>query len=514
VLSAGDLLAARYRLVHPVPAVPAAPERPAVLWLARDEVLARPVAVKLLAAAGPTAAALTGPFLDAAGAAGSLDAPVLARVYDAAVEQRTTPSGEVVDVAYVISEWVDGTPLATVLAEDGPLEPADAVALTTTVAEALTAAHARGLVHGRVHPGNLLVTGPGTARLTDLGVSAALPDGRVAAERDDDPPPEGADVRDLAAVLYALLTARWPQSATPQPSGGVPAGPTAREGTDQRGRLISPRQVRAGVPRALDAVVVRALDPVAARTPPPLTTAAGLSDALELAVTGEGAARAGSRRTTARPGRAGGAAAALRRRLPVLAVLLLLVGVGVGAYGAGREIGTVVTPPGAQVGQPTPQASAAGAPAVPIDLAGVPVRDVDPQGDGAERPGSVANATDGDPATAWTTERYATEAFGGLKEGVGLLVDLGAPTAVSRVEVALTAPGARVELRGATTASEDPDAYRLRATGEADGDVLALEPPDGTTDRYYLVWITRLAPDGDRFAAGVRELAFTGSAPR
>ena len=59
-----------------------------------------------LVATGPDAAARTGPFLDAAAAAGAVDSPVLARVYDAAVEQRADA-----DVAYVIREWVDGTPL-------------------------------------------------------------------------------------------------------------------------------------------------------------------------------------------------------------------------------------------------------------------------------------------------------------------------------------------------------------------------------------------------------------------
>ena len=58
-----------------------------------------------------------------------------------------------------------------------------------------------------------------------------------------------------------------------------------------------------------------------------------------------------------------------------------------------------------------------------------------PPGDGAERPGTVPGAVDDDPATAWETERYDSAALGGLKAGVGLLVDLGAPTQVDRVEL-------------------------------------------------------------------------------
>lgn len=173
-LAAGDLLAARYRLVEPrTGSTPGAQPR---LWLAHDEVLARPVAAKVLVASGPGAAALTGPFLDAAAAAGAVDAPVLARVYDAAVEQRDDA-----DVAYVIREWVDGTPLPEVLARDGAYDPGTAVALATALLEGLAVPHAAGLAHGRVHPGNVLLDRAGALRLTDLGIAAALPDGQVAA---------------------------------------------------------------------------------------------------------------------------------------------------------------------------------------------------------------------------------------------------------------------------------------------------------------------------------------------
>lgn len=504
VLTPGDTLAARYRLVRPVPATSAV-ERSAQLWLASDEVLARPVAAKVLPATGSDRGVATSSFLDAAGRAGAVSSPVLARVYDAAVEQRTDGSGEPVDVAYVISEWVDGTPLAELLERDGPYEPAQAVALTTALAEAVSTAHARGLVHGRLHPGNVLLTGTGAVRLTDLAVAAALPDGRVAAERANDPGPAEADVRDLAALLYALLTARWPAAATPQPSAGLRGAPSLREGSDGRGTLISPRQVRAGVPRALDAVVARALDPVACRQPPALTTPEALSDACEAAVRPESHVRQTSSRT-----RATGLPAGLRRRLPLLALLAALTVIGASSFSLGRTIGTVVTPAdeAAALASPTPSAPAA-AP-VPIDLTGVAVRDFDPDGDGEELPGSVANAHDGDLSTAWTTERYDSADLGGLKDGVGLLVDLGRPTAVSRVELALSAPGVTAELRSAAQAAETSDAYTVLTRATAEGDRLVLVPPSPTPQRYHLVWITGLAPDDGRFSAGVEELLFTG----
>ena len=90
---------------------------------------------------------------------------------------------------------------------------------------------------------------------------------------------------------------------------------------------------------------------------------------------------------------------------------------------AGRSLGTLPAPPG----QAVPSGPAAPAPAgpavAPVDLTGVSVRDFDPAGDGQERPGSVANAHDGDPSTAWETERYDSAAFDRL----------GTPTEASRV---------------------------------------------------------------------------------
>lgn len=499
-LSAGDLLAARYRLVEPRPA--ATPGASPRLWLAHDEVLARSVAVKVLVATGPGAATLTGPFLDAAGAAGAVDSPVLARVYDAAVEQRDDA-----DVAYVIREWVDGTPLPEVLARDGALDPRSAVALATALLEGLAVPHATGLAHGRVHPGNVLLDRSGALRLTDLAVAAALPDGRVAAERAGDPGPVEADVRDAAAVLYALLTARWPDAATPQPSAGVPGAPALRERPRARGRLISPRQVRAGVPTALDSAVVRALDAVGRAEEPELRTADALLDVLDGLVRADRPARAASSRRTAQPRRL---PAGLRRHAGVLGVAVLLVGIGVTAYTAGRNLGTLRAP----AGQAVPSGPGASAPtgpaAAPLDLTGVSVRDFDPDGDGQEQPGSVANAHDGDPSTAWETERYASAAFGGLKQGVGLLVDLGAPTDVARVEVGLTRPGVTAELRAANAPGDDAGAYRVLASARADGDRLVLVPPQGTSARYLLVWLTGLAPDDGRFSAGVTDLAVTG----
>lgn len=510
-LAAGDLLAHRYRLVRPVEAATPGEAGPAVLWLARDEVLARPVAVKVLAAGGRRRASASEVFLEAAAASGAVSHPVLARVYDAALEERPAersgrPAGDI-DAAYVISEWVEGQTLAAALA-DGAWEPEQACALVTEVADALAAAHAVGLVHGRLHPGNVLIPDGGGVKLTDLAVSAALPDRAVPAARSTDREGPPADVRDLAAILYALLTARWPASATPQPSGGLAPAPAGRDGPS-RGRLTSPGQVRAGVPRALDDVVVRALDPVRARSSPDLTTAAGLCDALDRATRPEPPPRSAPLRSA--PTRTVAAIPAIppevRRWIPLVGVLVLLLAIGITSYSVGRSIGVIPTAAAPSVSPPP------GAPpgAMPIDLTAVPVSDFDPPpGDGRERPGSVPNAHDGDVTTVWETERYESDTFGGIKDGVGLLIDLGAPRPVSGVEVVLAAPGTIVELRAADIRAEQAGGYRVLASGRSESGPLALTPPPGTRARYYLLWITGLPQVDGRFSAGVTEIRFLG----
>ena len=469
----GDVLARRYRLQRPLPAPAGAAS---VLWQAHDEVLARPVAVKLLPARDRRASA----FLEAATRVGVVQARPLTRVYDAAVEPRSSrPS-----LAYVIREWVEGRDLTALLA-DGPLEPAEAVDLAVQGAEALVELHAAGAVHGALHPGNALVTADGRLRLTDTGVAAALHDGS---------PGPADDVRALGALLYALLTARWPGDTLDQPARGLSWAPSSEHG------VFSPRQVRAGLSRALDALVVGTLHPGRPGGPAPLTDAPALLAALEaVARDVHRDAPPGAPRD---PGR-------LRRSAPWAAVGAVLLLVGIVAYSLGLSVGEV--PPVDDGLSATPSATAPVAPGAPgpIDLTGVPVRDFDPYGrPPQEQPDQVVNAHDGEPSTAWATDLYRTDRFGGLKPGVGLLVDLSVPTALSEVDVDLTRAGAELQLRAADAVGTDESSLPVVARDASGQRVARLAVPAGTTARYWLVWITRLPPDSGQFRAGIKELRF------
>jgi hypothetical protein len=136
----------------------------------------------------------------------------------------------------------------------------------------------------------------------------------------------------------------------------------------------------------------------------------------------------------------------------------------------------------------------------------------DPQGDGEEDDSGADLAHDGDPSTAWLTDRYATANLGGLKQGVGLVVRLARPVTVRtvRLDFGVAGTSARVYVgssRGSLLGT--PPVARLsgagkRATVTASGD---------RSGRLVLVWLTRLPPaaSGGGYRGTIAEVAVTGS---
>jgi hypothetical protein len=484
-LQVGDLLAGSYQLLDPV-----ATDGPAVLWGARDEVLARDVAVRVLPTPNRATRAQVAPFLTAAARAGAVSHPALVRVYDAAEEpgpRRGT------DVAYLIREWVDGEPLDEHLARVGELAAPAAADLLRQLADALTAAHKAGLPHGRVHPGNVLVTPRGRVRVTDAAVAAAVHGDDVPDPLDDDA--VWRDTRDAAAVLYALLTTRWPTSSTPQPGGTLAPAPVSQ------GHTVGAHQVRAGGSRQLDHVVLRALDPRQVPMLPALRTPQALADATDH----EAEAARRERQAAAAPREPGW----VRRHMGWLMAAGLVLALGVLGWFAGIAVGTLERRPDAVdalVASPAPGPSGA-SPAPALDLRRAPIHDFDPLGDKQESPDQVRNAVDLDPTTAWVTQRYRTAQFSGLKDGVGLLVDLGSPRDLHRVRVAFTAAGAHVELRVTNVAPTTLEGTRSVATDDSGNQVANLAPSTTTRARFVLIWITELPKSDEGFRVGISEVA-------
>ena len=133
--------------------------------LARDQLLDRPVAVKVLFpqyAADPT---FVERFRREAQAAANLNHPSVVSVYD---------WGKHEDTYFIVMEYVEGRSLADVLASEKRLHPDRAAEVANDVASALGFAHTNGTVHRDVKPGNIMITATGQVKVTDFGIARAF----------------------------------------------------------------------------------------------------------------------------------------------------------------------------------------------------------------------------------------------------------------------------------------------------------------------------------------------------
>jgi eukaryotic-like serine/threonine-protein kinase len=165
----GHLIAGRYRLLEHVGS-----GSMGIVWRARDERLDRTVAIKqLLVRPGRTEEQA-----DQARRRAMREARIAARlqhhnavvVYDVA-EHDGDPC--------LVLEYLPSRSLSQVITERGSLPPKEAAAIGAEVAVALAAAHAAGIVHRDIKPGNVLIADSGTAKITDFGIARAIDDGTV-----------------------------------------------------------------------------------------------------------------------------------------------------------------------------------------------------------------------------------------------------------------------------------------------------------------------------------------------
>jgi eukaryotic-like serine/threonine-protein kinase len=160
VPSAAVVIADRYRLESRI-----AGGGMGEVWRAVDQVLGRPVAVKLLRGEYAGHAETLTRFAAEARHAASVSHPGIAHTYDYGETGRQ-------GLPYLVMELVDGPSLAGILA-GGPLDPAQTMEVVSQAAAGLAAAHGAGLVHRDVKPANLLVSPDGTVKITDFGIAHA-----------------------------------------------------------------------------------------------------------------------------------------------------------------------------------------------------------------------------------------------------------------------------------------------------------------------------------------------------
>ncbi|CAI9403849.1 protein kinase family protein [Aestuariimicrobium sp. T2.26MG-19.2B] len=538
-----QMIADRYRLEEEL-----TQRHQTLTWRAFDTKLSRAVLVHAIAATDPRRHAV----LEAARRSAIATDSRFLRVLDAV-------SDDAQDGTYIICEYVPGESLERLLAQ-GPLSVLEAAWVVRELADALTPMHAAGLFHGMLTPDTVLVTATGSVKIVGFLIDAALaPDGHPTAAWSDR---EEADVRALGQLLYACLVTRWPtMDESDRTWWGLRAAPFDAKG------WLTPRQVRAGVSPALDQVCDQILHERPRLGGAPLRSAAQVDQALSRVLgTAEASAdlehrvrhpqaRSGIDDTlsdltgTGRvPVAAVGAAPTPRsadtpdeleagpstRLLPAhdgvhgpdhprtrpstsrpwLRVLLVLVLVSVVVGLVAVALHRTGKPGAGPVTTPSPSAART----LPISK----VDDFDPTTDGGndeENPNQVALAWDGKPTTAWTTLTYrGNPKLGGLKPGVGLVVDLGQSVTVGSVRVTLQGSPTAIAVmvpQGNAASVTEPDMSSVKkwrqvaVNGEA-GTSVTLSPSKPVTTRFVLVYLTSLPKvDAGRYRAGISELQVT-----
>ena len=193
-----------------------------VVYRATDLALERPVALKLVAPELAADPRFRERFLRESRLAASMEHPHILPVYAA---------GEADGTLYLAMRLVEGEDLKTLLEREGTLEPALAVGLVTQIAGALDAAHAKGLVHRDVKPGNVLISSSGECYLCDFGLTKPMAAERSLTESgqflgtlDYVAPEQIRASRSTAAPTStrwaACSTSAWPAGL---PSPGAPA---------------------------------------------------------------------------------------------------------------------------------------------------------------------------------------------------------------------------------------------------------------------------------------------------
>jgi eukaryotic-like serine/threonine-protein kinase len=226
------------------------------VYLARDRVLGRDVALKVLRRQYAGDEEFAERFKREAMSAASLSHPNIVQVYD----RGETEEG----YSYIAMEYVPGGTLKERISREGPLEAADAAQLGAQVAEALGAAHDRGMVHRDIKPQNVLLTSRGGAKVADFGIARAGSSATISRTGSvmgtagymspeqalGKPATPKSDLYSLGVVLYEALTGELPYTAD---------NPIAVSMKHVNEPLRPPIELNPRIPRGMNAIVTKLL---------------------------------------------------------------------------------------------------------------------------------------------------------------------------------------------------------------------------------------------------------------
>ncbi|MEN3613301.1 protein kinase [Plantactinospora sp. ZYX-F-223] len=247
MLKPGVLLGNRYRLDERI-----AGGGMGDVWRGTDEVLGRTVAVKILLPALLDEPGFAERFRGEARTMATINHPGVVDVYDYGSDQQ---------IAFLVMEYVEGDALSRTLSRVGRLTPARTMALVAQAADALQAAHDKGIVHRDVKPGNLLVRPNGTLVLTDFGIARSALVGQLTAAGSVlgtasyiSPEQAAGEVATACSDVYALGVVAYQCLAGRRPFEGNSAIEIAMKHVRD-----TPRQLPGDIPPAIRAIVERSM---------------------------------------------------------------------------------------------------------------------------------------------------------------------------------------------------------------------------------------------------------------
>ncbi len=527
----GTLIGGRYRVIRLI-----ATGGMARVYQAMDEVLSRPVAVKILHDHLLVDDAFVERFHHEAIAAARLSHPSIVSIFDTVSEPGdhvpSTGAAPQPRCEAIVMELVHGTTLRRRLDTMGTLGVAETVAVGAQVADALDAAHRAHVVHRDIKPANILLSTDGRVLVADFGIAKAA-EGHdltaegsmlgtakyLAPEQVEGTPVDGrADVYSLGIVLFEALCGRVPFLAD------TDTGTALARLHKAPMRL---RQVRADIPRQIEDVVMRAMarhpgdrytDAAQFRaallgcvgdrpsieitvddTAPGATTAVGVVDSEPVAERTPVPVAPSVAHDEPDPVTPPGFGRSERAWLvPTLLIVLVALALGVvgvlfGQSGTGKRILGSPGTHAATTVHPPPQITA--------------VHSFDPEGDdGAENDDQLGYLTDGDPSTAWHTSQYVDAPEFGVKDGVGLDLVLTDEAGLESLVVDNATSGWDATVYAVTGAAGDS----LAAWGDPVTTRKNIQPGTTTFDLHgrhadrVLLWITRPGPEGRVTISGLQ----------
>ena len=492
------------------------------VWRGTDELLNRTVAVKeLLGAAEPPTVA-GGDALEESrqrlmreGRIGArLQHPHVISMFDVVVHD---------DRPWLVMEYLPSKSLAALLTEKGPLEPRVVAEIGRQVADGLAAAHAAGVVHRDVKPGNVLIAEDGRVKLTDFGVSRAVDDvqltrtGLIAGTpaflspevARGQEPTAASDVFALGATLYAAVEGRPPfglddnayallhKVATGHVDPPQQAGPltallmrllsddpaermTASQARDELAPIADGKPPTGG--RSTTGTAL--LDPAAAGVAAAASGRTAVDDPAPEQVP-TAAALPPARPAPAATGAAAGEATGTERRRPLLIALAALLVVGLGVLAAVLTSGAGDDP---QTPSPSTSAAAAPAPAAPVTTTTeAPTASATPSASAEPTASTAPTTTTGDAAPVTDPVGFVQSFYGLLPGNTDAAWALLGPAAQS-------ASGGRSGFNGFYATIERVWAEDLRVNGNTVTATIVFTRRDGQVSR-----------EGSEFVVGTQD---------